>query len=106
MTMFCKVFFTCLAGSFGLQVRVSRVLVHTHQAFVTLAQVVPRPSTGLPLHPGADGAAAAHTGGDPTLTLELQRPPRGAVDLLARWAVESPEAPGRPGGPLFCPQHP
>lgn len=82
---------TCFTDSSALPVwRVSRrLLVHAHQPLVALAQVVPLSSTGFPLHPGTDGAAAADARRHATFALELERPPGGAVYPLAGWAVES-----------------
>ena len=82
------------------------VLVDAHQPLVTLAQIVPGPSAALPLHPGADGAAAAHACRHAAFTLELQRPAGGAVDLLAGRAVEGLELLGCSRGRLLWPQRP
>ena len=81
-------------------------LVDTHQSLVTLAQIVPCSSTALPLHPGADGAAAAHTCRHAAFTLELQRPAGGAVDLLAGRAVEGLKLLSTSRGRLLWPQCP
>lgn len=82
------------------------VLVDTHQPLVTLAQIVPCSSTALPLHPSADGAAAAHACRHAAFTLELQRPAGGAVDLLAGRAVESLKLRSSSRGRLLWPQRP
>lgn len=82
---------TCFTDSSALPVWCvsRRLLVHTHQPFVALAQVVPLSTTGLPLQSGTDGAAAADARRHAAFALELERPPGGAVYPLAGWAVES-----------------
>lgn len=69
----------------------SRFLVHTHQAFITLPQVVPCSSTALPNLFCTCRAAAADARSHTPLTLEPQRPSRRAVDALAGWTVQGLE---------------
>lgn len=99
---------TCFTDSSSLSVWRVGVLVHTHQPLVALAQIVPGAAAGLPLHPGADGAAAADARRDAAFALEFERPAGGAVDPLAGRAVESLQPlSGRRGGFLWGhgPQH-
>lgn len=62
--------------------------VLTHQAHVTLPQVVPSAPAALPGRPGTHGTAAADPRGDAASALELQGAPGGAVYPLAGGAVQ------------------
>lgn len=85
--------FTFLYVWYSLSSR-DRLLVDTHQPLVTLAQVVPGPTTALPSRPGTGWAAATDPRGQATFTLELQGPAVGAVDPLTGRTVEGLEGLG------------
>lgn len=69
----------------------SSFLVHTHQSFITLPQVVPSPSTALPSLFCTCRAAAADACSNTPFTLEPQCSARWTMDALARWTMQGLE---------------
>ncbi|MFT7797154.1 hypothetical protein AGIG_G1220 [Arapaima gigas] len=72
------------------------VLGDAQQPLVTLSQMVPGSPAALPDSAGTDRAAATHTCGHTTLTLQAEGTAWRAVDTLARWAVQRVQ--GLPSG--------
>lgn len=70
----------------------SRFLVHTHQAFITLPQVVPCSSAALSGFFCTCRAAAADACSYTTLTLEPQCSSWRTVDALTGWTVQGLES--------------
>lgn len=90
-----------VTGVLGIDgVGVKRPFRFAHEFSVALAEIVPLATARFTLCLGADGAAVADTPRDAALALELTGTARGAMNTVARGALEIEGRGETPEGPL------